>query len=233
MRRDYKYLPIIAGVFTATLLISNTLDTKIFSVGQLVLPAGIILFPIAYVFGDILTEVYGYSTSRKVIWAGFAALVLMVVTYEIARALPPAPFWKDQDAFDHVLGRVPRIVLASISAYFLGEFCNSYVLAKMKVRMQGRSMYLRFVASTIVGQAVDTIAFVLIAFAGVFPAAELVSLTIAGWAFKVGWEIVALPLTLWFVRFLKTAEQEDYFDTHTDFNPFRVLGSNEAKQASK
>jgi uncharacterized integral membrane protein (TIGR00697 family) len=233
MRRDYKYLPIISGLFTATLLISNTLDTKIFSLGPLALPSGIILFPIAYVFGDMLTEVYGYSASRKVIWAGFFALVLMVVTYEIARALPPASFWSDQQAFDHILGRVPRIVLASISAYFLGEFCNSYVLAKMKVQMHGRAMYLRFVASTVIGQAVDTTTFVLIAFAGVFPAAELISITISGWAFKVGWEIIALPITLRIVRFLKAAEEEDYYDTHTDFNPFHVLKTAEVTRISE
>lgn len=232
MRNDYKFLPIIAGIFTATLLISNTLDTKIFAFGSLALPAGVILFPIAYVFGDVLTEVYGYAVSRKVIWAGFFALVLMVITYEAARALPPASFWTDQEAFNHVLGRVPRIVLASITAYFLGEFCNSYVLAKMKVRMEGRAIYLRFVASTVVGQAVDTSAFVLIAFTAVFPPAELISITISGWAFKVAWEILALPITLRVVRFLKVAESEDYYDRTTNFNPFHLVEGSTTKKSS-
>ncbi|MBN8283081.1 queuosine precursor transporter [Zoogloea sp.] len=226
MKKEYRYLTFVTGIFVATLLISNTLDTKIFAFGSLALPAGIILFPLAYLFGDILTEVYGYATSRKVIWSGFFSLLLMVLTYEIARQLPPASFWTDQQAYDHILGKVPRIVLASIVAYFLGEFCNSYVLAKIKVRMQGRIMPLRFVLSTVVGQAIDTSVFVLIAFAGIFPTAELVSLTLSGWAFKVGWEVLALPFTMVVVRFLKKAEGEDYYDTDTDFNPFHVLRNN-------
>jgi queuosine precursor transporter len=221
--RSYKYLPIITGIFTATLLISNTLDTKIFQFGSLALPAGIILFPLAYLFGDILTEVYGYAASRKVIWTGFFSLLLMIVAYEAAVRLPPAGFWKDQGAFATVLAHVPRIVLASITAYFLGEFCNSYVLAKIKVKMEGRGIAWRFVASTIVGQAVDTSTFVLVAFLGTFPAKELLSITISGWAFKVAWEIIALPLTLPIVRKLKQAENEDYFDRDTNFNPFHLI----------
>jgi uncharacterized integral membrane protein (TIGR00697 family) len=228
--KQYKYLLFITGIFTGTLLIANTLDTKLFALGPFALPAGIVVFPIAYVFGDVLTEVYGYSTSRKVIWAGFFALVLMVISYEIARQLPPASFWTNQDAYDHILGRVPRIVAASVAAYFLGEFCNSYVLAKMKVRMEGKLMPLRFVLSTVVGQAVDTVVFVLIAFAGVFPAAELVVVTLSGWAFKVAWELIALPITVPVTRFLKRAENEDYYDTNTDFNPFRVVQSNSKRE---
>lgn len=220
--KNYKHISTITGLFTATLLISNTLDNKIFLLGSLALPAGIILFPMAYLFADVLTEVYGYGASRKVIWTGFVALVLMVITYEIAGALPPAPFWKDQPAFNAILGRVPRIVAASITAYFAGEFCNSYVLAKIKVRMSGKRMSLRFVISTIAGQFVDTSVFVLIAFGGVFSPRELMSVTASAWAVKVGWEIVALPLTLRVVRFLKHAESEDYYDVGTNFNPFAL-----------
>jgi uncharacterized integral membrane protein (TIGR00697 family) len=220
--KSYKYLPVITGVFTATLLISNTLDNKIFKFGPIDLPAGIILFPLAYLFGDILTEVYGYARSRQVIWTGFISLILMVACYEIARVLPAASFWKNQTAFEAVLGLVPRIVLASIVAYSLGEFANSYTLAKMKVRMNGRVMPLRLIGSTVVGQFVDTTVFVLIAFTGVFPLPSLVSLTLSAWAFKVGWEIVALPITLPVVAFLKRAENEDYFDVNTDFNPFKL-----------
>src|SRR5262249_30617111 len=150
----------ITGVFTATLLISNTLDNKIFQFGPIDLPAGVILFPLAYLFGDVLTEVYGYARSRQVIWTGFFSLILMVACYEVARILPAASFWKNQPAFEAVLGLVPRIVLASITAYFCGEFVNSYTLAKIKVRMNGKTMPLRFVASTIVGQFVDTVVFV-------------------------------------------------------------------------
>ena len=228
-----KYLPIITGIFAATLLISNTLDSKIFMLGPFSLPAGIILFPLAYLFGDILTEVYGYAATRKVIWTGFASLVLMVITYEIARIVPPAPFWEGQEAYETILGKVPRIVLASITAYFAGEFCNSYVLAKMKVKMQGRTMAWRFVASTIVGQAVDTTVFVLVAFAGIFAVGDLISLTISGWAFKVVWEIVALPLTVFVVRKLKEAEGIDYYDHDTNFNPFHLLSEKEVSRTPR
>jgi len=218
----YKYLLPITGLFTACLLIANTLDTKIFSLFGLDLPGGIIVFPLAYVFGDILTEVYGYSASRKVIWTGFAGLVLMLISYEIARMLPPASFWPHNESFQAVFTHVPRIVMASIAAYFCGEFCNSYIVAKMKVKTEGKNMSLRFVLSTIAGQFVDTLVFVLIAFAGVMPVAALVSIFIAGWLVKVGWEIVALPLTVIVVKRLKRIENEDYFDRKTDFNPFRI-----------
>jgi queuosine precursor transporter len=218
--KNYKHLATITGLFTATLLLSNTLDTKIFMLWKLALPAGIIIFPVAYLFADVLTEVYGYAASRKVIWTGFAALILMVAVYVIGSALPPAPFWTKQDAYSAILGQVPRIVAASITAYFIGEFCNSYVLAKMKVKMNGKTMFLRFVASTIVGQFVDTTTFVLIAFSGVFPVADLVSITASAWFVKVAWEIIALPITLPVVRFLKRVENEDYYDRDTNFNPF-------------
>lgn len=219
--KNYKYLSIITGLFTASLLISNTLDTKIFLIGPLALPAGIILFPIAYLFGDILTEVYGYAASRKVIWTGFASLALMVLTYTLAGLLKPAPFWQHQNDFDVILGQVPRIALASITAYFLGEFSNSFVLAKMKVRSTGKRMGVRFVTSTIVGEFVDTAVFVLIAFTGAMGLQELVFVTLSAWAFKVAWEIAVLPVTLPFVKWLKRKENEDYFDANTDFNPFK------------
>ena len=222
-----KYLSFITGIFAATLLISNTLDTKIFMLGPFSLPAGIILFPLAYLFGDILTEVYGYATTRKVIWTGFASLVLMVLAYETARIIPPAPFWEGQEAYETILGKVPRIVLASITAYFAGEFCNSYVLAKMKVKMQGGTMAWRFVASTILGQAIDTTVFVIVAFAGIFPVADLVAITLSGWAFKVAWEIIMLPLTIFVVKKLKQAEGIDHYDYDTNFNPFRLLSEQE------
>lgn len=226
--RNYKYLSFITGIFTATLLISNTLDTKIFSLGPLTLPSGIILFPLAYIFGDVLTEVYGYATSRKVIWTGLIALVLMTLTYEVARILPADPSWKHQEAFKEIFKPVSTIVLASITAYFIGEFCNSYVLAKIKVRMKGRAMPFRFVASTVVGQAVDTTVFVIIAFVGRYPADTIRSLILSAWAFKVAWEIIALPLTLAVVKYLKKVENEDYFDVNTNFNPFHLSQKNTA-----
>jgi queuosine precursor transporter len=218
----YRFVLPITGLFVATLLISNTLDTKIFMFFGLALPAGVILFPLAYLFADVLTEVYGFSMSRRIIWTGFASLVLMVVFYEIAQLLPPAGFWENQKAFETTLSQVPRIVLASMLAYLVGEFANSFTLAKMKIISKGKQMSLRFVASTFVGQAVDTTVFVLIAFIGQFPPAALFQIIASAWAVKVGWEIVALPITLPIVRWLKAVEKEDYFDRDTNFNPFRV-----------
>lgn len=233
--KSYKYLSFITGIFTAILLISNTLDTKLITFGtfnlpfgtlQLTLPCGVILFPLAYLFGDVLTEVYGYASSRKVIWTGFISLLLMTLMYEVARLLPADPSWEHQEAFQSIFQHLPEIVIASITAYFVGEFCNSYVLAKIKLRMKGRAMSFRFVASTIAGQAVDTTVFVLIAYSRNYRSV-LVPLILLSWAFKVVWEIIALPITLIVVNYLKKAENEDYFDIDTNFNPFHLSAKNE------
>jgi len=189
---------------------------------SLALPAGIILFPLAYLFGDILTEVYGYANSRKVIWTGFVSLILMILFYELARRLSPADFWPNQTSFDAIFSHIPRIVLASISAYFIGEFCNSYVVAKLKIKQKGSKMWLRFVGSTLIGQAVDTTVFVLIAFSSSMDAPAMLRTIISAWIFKVLWEIVALPITIPVVNWLKKVENEDYFDKNTDFNPFKL-----------
>lgn len=218
--RPYKYLIPITGLFTATLLISNTLESKIFDFGPMSLTAGTIIFPLAYLFNDILTEVYGYAAARRVIWTGFAALLLMSVFYAIAVALPPDEAWQGQSAYAATLGVVPRIAFASMIAYFCGEFVNSYIVAKMKVASQGKHMGARFVVSTIAGEAVDTTIFMAIAFAGIFGTAQLLQIGLSMWAVKVVWEILALPLTLFVVRKLKWAEHEDFYDTNTNFNPF-------------
>lgn len=244
--RSYKYLSFITGIFTATLLISNTLDTKLFSLGTLnlpfgitwvlVLPSGIILFPLVYIFNDVLTEVYGYAASRKVIWTGLIGLLLMVVTYEVARILPPAAsFSPRQEEFSKIFGHTPRIVLASITAYLTGEFCNSYVLAKIKVRMRGKAMSLRFVGSTVVGQAVDTTVFVVIAYWATpgNGTRQILGIILTGWVFKVAWEVVALPLTLRIVNYLKKAENEDHFDINTNFNPFHLSQNDQANSSQR
>ena len=218
----YRFVLPITGLFVATLLISNTLDTKIFVFLGLALPAGIILFPLAYLFADVLTEIYGYAMSRRVIWTGFAGLVLMVAFYELAQLLPPASFWENQKSFEATLSQLPRIVLASMIAYLCGEFANSFTLAKLKVMTEGRRMSLRFVASTLVGQAIDTTVFVLIAFTGQFAPAALIQIIVSAWAVKVAWEIIALPVTLPIVRWLKRVEDEDFFDRNTNFSPFHV-----------
>ena len=222
MRHNYRYLHIIAGLFTATLITTNLLNAKVFAVLGFAFPAGIITFPLAFLTGDILTEIYGYSRVRSVIWTGFVAIAFMAVMAVAAIYLPPAGFWQNQAAFKTVLAQEPRIVLASFLAYFGGEFCNSYILAKIKVRTGGKSMWLRFVSSTAGGQAVDTLVFMSVAYLGIFPAGAMVTLFISSWIFKVSWEIVALPISLPIVRWLKRQEDEDYFDHDTNFNPFHL-----------
>jgi uncharacterized integral membrane protein (TIGR00697 family) len=228
--KNYKYLPIVTGLFTAVLLISNILDVKIFKVfdfGFLAfdsfnLPAGVILFPIAYVFGDLLTEVYGYSTSRKVIWTGFGALLLFIVFSQLAILLPAGEGWNLHETYNTMLTHVPRIIIASITAYFVGEFTNSFILAKMKVKTEGKGMASRFVVSTIFGEFVDPAVFVLIAYAGQMPLYILISILVPAWLFKVAWEVIALPLSIPLVKWLKRVENEDYFDKNTNFNPFKL-----------
>jgi queuosine precursor transporter len=220
-RTAFAFLPVLTGLFTATLLISNVLNCKIIRVGPLPFTGGLILFPLAALFGDVLTEVYGYAESRKVIWTGLGSLILFVVMIEICGALPADPLWTHQGAYDAILGAVPRIVVASLTAYFVGEFSNSYVLAKSKIRTQGSLMFLRFVLSTVVGQFIDSATFVLVAFAGNMPPRQMVLVAVSGWGIMVAWEIAALPLTLPLVRALKRHEGVDYFDIGTNFNPLR------------
>jgi queuosine precursor transporter len=162
--RNHKFIPFIAGAFTATLVITNILNTKIFVFVGFAFPAGIITYPISFLAADILTEVYGYRVTRQIIWSGFAALLLMVATAIMTIHLPAAPFWQLQSSFESILAQVPRIVVASILAYWTGEFCNSYVLARSKIRTEGRGMWLRFVLSTMAGEAVDTLVFMTVAF---------------------------------------------------------------------
>lgn len=220
--KTFKLYPIICGLFTATLLISNILDTKIFQFIGLDLPAGIILFPIAYIFGDFLTEVYGYGASRKVIWTGFFALILMIISIQIAIYLPPSPFWNHQSEFELMFNKLPRIIIASITAYFIGEFANSFTLAKLKVKSDGKNISLRFILSTLVGQGVDTTVFVAIAFLGLMEPMALLKITVSAWLVKVGWEVIALPITIPLVQWIKRVESEDYFDTKTNFSPFKI-----------
>jgi uncharacterized integral membrane protein (TIGR00697 family) len=217
----FAFLPVLTGLFTATLLISNVLNCKVIRVGSLPFAGGLIMFPLAALFSDVLTEVYGYAESRKVIWTGLGSLLLLVIMIEICGALPADSLWTHQAAYDAILGAVPRIVAASLTAYFVGEFSNSYVLAKCKIRTHGSFMFLRFVLSTIVGQFIDSATFVLVAFSGRMPPQQMVLVAVTGWAIMVLWEIAALPLTLPLVRALKRHEGVDYFDIGTNFNPLR------------
>ena len=219
-QEEFRYLTLIGGLFVATLLISNTTSGKPWQVWEFTLPAGVILFPVSYIFSDILTEVYGYARSRQVIWTGFAANALMAVAYWIVISLPPASFWKNQAAFALTLGQVPRIVFGSLLGYLAGEFANSIVLAKMKIWTRGRHLWTRTIGSTIIGQAADTFLFVAIAFGGLWPVKYLVLTAGSLYGFKVLYEIAATPITYAVVHFLKTRERIDFFDIGTNFSPF-------------
>ncbi len=231
--RTYRYYDLVMALFVTVLLISNLLSSaKIVdlhvSLGPIPLAfdAGTLVFPISYIFGDVLTEVYGYKRSRRVIWAGFGANVLMGLFVWLAGVLPGEAEWQSyagQEAYSAILGGVSGLIIASLVAYFLGEFSNSYVLAKMKVWTEGRWLWARTIGSTLVGEGVDTITFMLIATAlGVFPPQIIVSLIVTNYILKVGFEASLTPLTYRIVNALKAAENEDYFDRHTDFNPFQL-----------
>ncbi len=232
--RSYKYYDLIMALFVAVVLISNVassakiVDWRISILGlPLSFDAGTLLFPISYIFGDILTEVYGYQQSRRVIWTGFAAAALMSVTFWVIRQLPGEAGWQSRAgdaAFDAILGGVSSggIIIASLIAYWVGEFSNSFVLAKLKVITQCRFLWVRTIGSTLVGEGVDSIVFVAVAsLFGVFPWEIALSLIVSNYIFKVFIEVVMTPVTYAVVRFLKRAEHEDYYDTHTNFNPFR------------
>jgi queuosine precursor transporter len=222
---NWRYFSVISSVFVAVLLISNTVGGKIIHIFGLNLPGGIVLFPISYIFGDVLTEVYGYRASRKIIWTGLGCAVLMSFVYYLVQVIPPASFWPNQQAYESILGFVPRVTFASIVAYFCGEFSNSYILAKMKVFTKGKHLWSRTIGSTVLGEGVDTIVFCLIAFTGVFTSTEILSIVISNYVIKVLYEVVATPGTYAIVNFLKRAEGVDVYDYNTNFNPFIIEGN--------
>ncbi|HRY82588.1 MAG TPA: queuosine precursor transporter [Candidatus Moranbacteria bacterium] len=221
-KKNFKYFDIIMAVFVAVLLISNIASTKILVLWKFTFDGGTILFPLSYIFGDILTEVYGYKKSRKVIWTGFFCSGLMSLILMIVNFLPAASDWPYQEAFNDILGLTPRIVLASLIAYFAGEFSNSYILAKIKILMSGKSLWVRTIGSTLAGELVDTLFFILIAFYGILPNGLLLAVFVSNYIFKCGVEILFTPVTYKVVRFLKKNEEEDYYDYDTNFNPFSL-----------
>lgn len=225
----YRYFDLIMALFVSVLLISNVASTKIVDLGPFTFDGGTLLFPISYIFGDILTEVYGYRRSRRVIWAGFGAAALMAGVLALVGALPPAEGWEYQEAYQAILGVTPRIVLGSLIAYFSGEFSNSYVLAKMKIWSQGRWLWTRTIGSTLVGEGVDTLLFVTIAFAGSLPWPLFWSIVLSNYVFKVGLEAAMTPVTYRITSFLKRTEGVDVYDIGTDFNPFKLTLSDRAE----
>jgi len=218
--RVFKYYDLLASVFIVVLVISNLLGQKICAFGPFRVSGAQLLFPITYIFGDIFTEVYGYGGSRRIIWIGFVANFLMASLGNIIVALPPAPEWHNQEAFATVFHQVPRLIVASLIAYWCGEFANSFTLAKMKIWTGGRYLWTRTVGSTVVGQAVDTAVVMVIAFGGTMPMSVIVSLILSGYLFKVVYEVLATPVTYWIVGFLKRTEGVDKFDYDTRFTPF-------------
>lgn len=216
----YNYIDIITGLFVAVLLISNIASAKIVQIWKFTFDGGTILFPLSYIFGDILTEVYGFRTGRRVIWIGFFSALLMSVTFGIVGVIKPATGWENQQAWMLILGQTPRIVAASLIAYFAGEFSNSIVLAKMKILTKGKFLWTRTIGSTLAGEGIDTVLFVLIAFSGLYGWKTVGLIIISNYIFKVGMEVVLTPLTYAIVRFLKKKEHVDYYDYKTSFNPF-------------
>ena len=222
--RQYRYYEFVMAAFVTVLLCSNLIGAA--KVAQIAgLPpfgAGVLFFPISYIFGDILTEVYGYARARRVVWAGFAALIFASLMSATVVGLPPAPGWEHQGAYETVYGQTPRIVLASLIAFFCGEFTNSYVLAKMKIWTKGRFLWARTIGSTVVGEGVDSLIFYPLAFYGVWPDALLVKVMVVNYVLKTAWEAVITPFTYAIVIFLKKAERVDHFDRDTNFTPFSL-----------
>ncbi len=220
--KGFRYFDVVLATFVAVLLISNVASTKLLLVGPFTFDGGTLLFPISYIFGDVLVEVYGYARARRVIWTGFFFIGLMAVVLALVGMLPPAPGWGRQQAYLDILGVTPRIVLGSLLGYSVGSFANSMVMALMKVRTRGRWLWMRTIASTIVGEGADTLVFVIVAFAGVFPTDTLWPVLISNYLFKTAFEALATPLTYAVIGFLKQAEGVDVFDYGTNLNPFRL-----------
>jgi uncharacterized integral membrane protein (TIGR00697 family) len=216
----FRYLDHLIHVFVVVLLISNLVGPKIVAVGPFRISGAQLLFPITYIFGDIFTEVYGYAASRRAIWTGFFASALLSIMGLITVALPPAPDWPNQEAFATVFNFVPRMVIASLLAYWAGEFSNAFVMAKLKLLTRGRHLWVRTIGSTAVGQAVDTTVVMIVAFGGSLSVSLIATLIVSGYLGKVLYEAAATPLTYAVVNFLKRKEGVDVFDYATNFNPF-------------
>ncbi len=227
-----SWFVVIASVFVTCLITANIIAVKIIWVLGFPVPAGIIIFPLSYLFGDILTEVYGYGAARRVIWLGFACNLLAVVAIYLGGIAPAAPFWTQQSAYTSILGFAPRLLLASFIAYLVGEFTNSFVLAKLKIATKGRWLWTRTIGSTLVGEGLDTLIFISIAFGGIFSAQIILVTILTQWFLKVAYEVVATPFTYLVVGFLKQREKLDTYDYHTNFSPIRFRRTLSESQGS-
>ncbi len=220
--RHSPYFVVIVAVFVTCLITANITAVKLVGVLGLVVPAAIIIFPISYIAGDVMTEVYGYRQARLVIWLGFLCNLVTVIAIWLGRVLPAASFWDGQAAYERILGSTPRILVASFLAYLVGEFANAFVLAKMKIATRGRWLWTRTIGSTLVGQGLDSLVFITLAFVGTIPLAGLASAIVTQWLAKSLYEAAATPATYWVVNFLKRQEGMDVYDYETDFNPLSL-----------
>ncbi|MCR5870006.1 MULTISPECIES: queuosine precursor transporter [unclassified Sphingomonas] len=219
----FRYYDYVMAAFCVILVLSNVVGAaKVATLGGLTFGAGILFFPLSYVIGDVLTEIYGYARARRVIWAGFAATFFAALMCWVIVAMPPAPGWEGQEVYEAAFGQVWRIVGASMIAFWAGEFVNSYVLARLKLRTQGRHLWLRTIGSTVFGQGVDSLIFYPLAFLGVWTTEQVLVVMVTNWGLKVLWEVVLTPVTYAVVGFLKKREGVDVFDEGTDFTPFRT-----------
>jgi hypothetical protein len=219
MKVSHRFV-IITAIFVTCLITANIIAVKVISVGPVILPAAIIIFPISYIFGDILTEVYGYRLARRVIWLGFLCNLIFVIFARIGQVLPPASFWGGQQAYESILGYTWRLLIASFCGYLVGEFANSFVLAKMKILTRGRWLWTRTIGSTVAGQGLDTSIFITLAYIGTPSFVPIMILY--HWLVKTGYEAVATPFTYAVVNYLKKKEAIDTYDYETKFNPFLV-----------
>jgi uncharacterized integral membrane protein (TIGR00697 family) len=223
--RRYKYLDVLTTMFVVILLVSNLVAQKICMIGPFAVSGAVLLFPITYIFGDVFTEVYGFSASRRAIWLGCFGTALLYIMGAVVIALPGAPDWKNQKAFMVVFGFIPRILAASLVAFWAGDFANSYTMARMKLLTGGRKLWTRTIGSTVVGQAVDTMLVITLTFAGRYPLLTLANMILTGYLLKVGYEVLATPITYWVIGRLKASEHADAFDRNENFNPFSFGGS--------
>jgi uncharacterized integral membrane protein (TIGR00697 family) len=222
-QRFSAYFVAVAAVFVTCLVVSNIIAVKLISVGGFILPAAIAIFPISYLLADVLTEVYGFRAARRVIWLGFFCNLLAVAAIYVGGALPAAVFWPNQPAYDSILGATPRILGASFLAYLLGEFANTMIMSRLKVKMAGRHLWLRAIGSTLIGQGLDSAVFITIAFAGAMPTGVLLGAVVTQWLVKSAYEALATPLTYGMVSLLKRREGIDVYDRQLRLNPFAIF----------
>ncbi len=223
MNKKVSITFMLAGIlFTTCLLISNLISSKIISIGPLSVPAGVIIFPLAYILNDVITEVWGFGKARLIIWSGFAMNLIAVIFYTLAVQWPAASFWSGQESFSSVLGSTPRIAIASLTAYLFGSFVNAYIMSKFKLMTKGKGFTLRAIVSTLAGEGIDSLVFITIAFVGIIPVNQLIIMVAIQAAVKTVFEIVVLPLTIMIVNRIKTIEDTDAFDVNISYNPFKV-----------